>query len=455
MFDIRDYGAKGDRQSNDQEAIQTAIDACSAGGGGTVMFPAGNYLSGEIRLRSRVTLHMEAGATLWASLDPSHYEGDKRGHLLLAENEEQVSIIGQGVIHGQGTDDYGSLWGVPDKPSFRVGILEFTSCKHVTIRDVTVLYSDAWTLHLKRCEIVTIDGVTILNNRHRLNSDGIDPNSCRHVHISNCHIVAGDDCIVLKSTEPHPCEDVVVTNCTLETTCAALKLGTESFGDYRNIHFANCTIRNTPVGIAFYMKDGATVEGISFANISVETSPAEVQDVFPIFMDIEKRHADSPVGRIRDVIFRDILIRSGSGVLIQGMPEQPIENVIMENILFRVDHPDEYAERRKPIGGKRTTEDERDTQFARLPSYLTAAHVQGFFLDTLRLIESEEAAEKCEKSAFCGCSIEEGLLRSVTRHPAKPNADTADVVIHRCERLHCEGSPHLRISDKNSSSPSS
>jgi polygalacturonase len=271
MFSVRDFGAKGDKQSNDRAAIQAAVEACSKAGGGTVYFPAGDYLSGTIRLLSNVTLQLDAGATLWASTEPSDYEGRR---LLVADEQEHISIVGSGTIHGQGTADYGSRWGVPDRPPFRTGVLLFQKCRHVAIRGVTILYSDSWAVHLKRCETVFIDGVTILNNIHRLNSDGIDPDSCRDVHISNCHIVAGDDCIVLKSTEPYSCENVVVTNCTLETTCTALKLGTESRGDFRDVHFSNCTIRDTPVGIGFYMKDGTTMERVTFSDISIETVAA-------------------------------------------------------------------------------------------------------------------------------------------------------------------------------------
>ena len=352
--DIRDFGAKGDRTSDDQASIQAAIDACAEAGGGTAYFPAGDYLSGTIRLRSHVTVHLDAGATIWVNPSPEAYDDPKRGRLFVADDAEHIAIVGSGAIHGQGTADLGRRPGVSDeKPAFRTGIVLFEHCRHVAIRGIKILYSDSWSIHLKRCETVFIDGVTILNNYWRTNSDGIDPNSCRDVHISNCHIVAGDDCIVLKATDPEPCENVVVTNCTLESIATALKLGTESHGDFRNIHFSNCVIRHTSVGIGFYLKDGATMEQVSFSNISIECAdPVEVHHVvYPIFMDIEQRHADSPVGAIRDVIFRDIQIRSGSGILIQGMPESPIENLTLDTVTFRVERADSYEGRGKAVGG--------------------------------------------------------------------------------------------------------
>jgi len=436
VFNVRDYGAKGDRTTNDNAAIQKAVDACSSGGGGTVLFPAGNYLSGLIQLRSHVTLQLDAGATLWISTDPRDYANKRRGNLLYAQNAEHIAIVGQGTIHGQGTADYGRRRGVKEEaPSFRTGILFFENCRHVIIRDVTILFSDAWTIHLKRCETVFINGVTIFNNYYRTNSDGIDPNSCRDVHISNCHIVAGDDCIVLKSTEPYPCENVVVTNCTLETIATAVKLGTESHGDFRNIHFSNCTIRNTPVGIGFYLKDGATMEQVTFSNISIETTSPSIHTVYPIFMDIEKRDAKSTIGRIRDVTFRDITINTCVGSLIQGMPESPIENLTLQNITIRVDRAEDQSKRSKAIGGRRTTRDERDTKYARQPAYLILAHVKGLMLDNIRVLISDEAWQKYERSAVSGNELEQGTIRSAFRLPAGAGGRAPVIALQDCRQL--------------------
>jgi hypothetical protein len=429
MLNVQEYGATGDRQTNDRAAIQAAIDACSQAGGGTVYLPAGDYLSGAIRLRSYVTLHLGAGATLWASTDPGDYEDQETGRLLVADGAEHIAVVGQGVIHGQGTGDYGARWGVPQRPSFRTGICLFHGCRHVAIRGVTILYCDSWTLHLRRCETVFIDGVTILNNPRRLNSDGIDPNSCRDVHISNCHIVAGDDCIVLKSTEPYPCENIVVTNCTLETTCTAIKLGTESFGDFRDIHFSNCTIRNTRTGLGFYLKDGATMERVTFANMSVEA-----QD-FPIFMDVERRYPDSRVGTIRDVTFKGIHVQSSSGALIQGMPESPIENLTMRDVTIRIDDPQDYAQRRKPKGSARNSPDDRDTLYARQPSYLTLAHVHGLTLDNVRVLISEEDFARYERSAISGHHLADGVLRAIHRQPVGKEGQPPIVNLHDCQNI--------------------
>ena len=432
VYSVKEYGAVGDGTSVDSQAIQNAINDCAVRGGGEVLFPAGDYLSGELRLRDKVSLHLTAGATLWASTDPAHYGKGGRGRLLTAQNAERIAVFGRGTIHGQGVADYGSRWGKPEAPPFRTGALLFEDCRFVSIQDVTILYSDSWTLHLKRCENVTIDGVTIFNNIRRLNSDGIDPNSCKNVRISNCHVVAGDDCIVLKSTEAHPCENVVVSNCTLETTTTALKLGTESRGDFRDIHFSNCTIKNTRTGIGFFMKDGTVMERVTFSDISIET-PREhpyPMDVFPIFMDIEKRHADSPIGTIRDVVFQNIQIHSGSGILIQGMPESPIENLTLDNITFRAEWADDCSKRKKAVGGRRTYKDDRDTKFASLPSFITLAHVNGFHIDNVQLTADRDVYQNSSRSVFYGWDCQNGIVSGL--HQKYGQREIESVRLHDC-----------------------
>jgi polygalacturonase len=435
VFNVREFGAKGDKTTNNKASIQSAIMACSKAGGGTVRVPAGDYFCGPIKLESGVTLHLESGATLWVSTNKSDYMSGSSGHFLTADGAQDIAVIGGGAINGQGTADYGDRWGVPEKPSFRTGILLFSNSRNVRIQGVTILNSDAWTLHFKRCEDIVIDGVTIRNNYRRLNSDGIDPNMCRNVRITRCHISAGDDCIVLKTTDPFPCENVTVTDCVLESASSALKLGTESKGDFRNIFFANCVVTNSPTGLGFYVKDGAIMEHVVFSNIVVSTPNAGFRSVSPIFMDIERRHADSKVGKIRNVRFEKIRIASGTGVLIQGMPESPIEDLILKDIRVQVSQAVDYSKRSKPVGGKRTTKDSRDTAFARLPSYFTVAHARGVRLENVSVDISNVAFRQFDRSAFCGRFIEDLTLNGVRRNPGQETGKVPVADLQDCKRV--------------------
>lgn len=293
----------------------------------------------------------------------------------------------------------------------------FNNCRNVTVSNLTILDSDAWTLNFKRCENLMIDHVTIRNNYRRINSDGIDPDMCRNVRITNCHISSGDDCIVLKTTEKQPCENVLVSGCVLESFGSALKLGTESFGDFRNIIFTNCVVTHSPNGLGLYCNDGATMENVSFSHIRINTGAFGNRTVTPIFMNIERREADSIPGHIRNVTFEDIDITSGSGVLIQGMPENPIENLTLRNIRFRADHADDYTNRKKPGGTGRRIKDERDNLYARASSYVTIADASGVTLQNVNVSIAPAAFQMYERSAFYGANIDGLRLEGLQRTP--------------------------------------
>ena len=438
-WNVKDHGARGDKQKNDTAAIQAAIDKCAGGGGGTVYVPAGDYRCGQLHLKTGVTLHVEAGATLWVSPDKEDYRRGNR--FLFAEDQNDITIEGRGTIHGTGRGDLGRKRGdTSQRPDWRVGILDLTRCRNVTIRDIAVRYSDSWTFDLERCENVVIDGVSILNNYYRVNADGIDPVSCKSVRISNCHIVAGDDCIVCKTREGFPCEDIVVTNCVLESIATAVKIGTESPSDFRNILVSNCVIRNSGVGIGMYIKDGATAERISFSNCTIETirrpdlvGDSVVNSTFPIFVDIEKRRKDSRIGKVRDLSFSDITIVSDNGILIQGMDASKVQNLSLRNITMRVDRAFDYATRKKRVGGStEQTEDRRRTIYARKPSYCTLANIDGLTVDALRVFIPDDIFAQHNRSALSLHNATKAIISNVHREPGGANSDVPVVMMEDC-----------------------
>lgn len=442
IYNVRDLGARGDKKGNDGPAIQAAIDACFAAGGGTVYVPAGDYFCGGLRLRSHVSLYLEAGATLWVSAEKKDYKDGNR--FLFAADEKNITIEGRGTIHGTGQEDLQRKKGDDKpKPAFRVGILRFVRCKNVMIKDITVRYSDSWTFDLEFCEKVYITGVSILNNYYRVNADGIDPVSCKNVHISNCYIIAGDDCIVFKTREDAPCEDIVVTNCTMASNATAVKIGTESRSDFRNIHVSNCVIRDSTVGIGIYIKDGATAERISFSNCTIETirKPEIVKEslmnsIYPIFVDIEKREPESRVGRIRDLTFSDINIVSDNGILVQGMSKSKIENLSMRNITMRVNKGFDYSARRKHVGGRTSeTQDRRRTIYAQKPSYVTLANIKGFTADGLRVLIPDTIFASYKRSALSLHEVEEAVVSHVFRAPAGAGSQMPVVMMENCRNV--------------------
>jgi hypothetical protein len=210
-------------------------------------------------------------------------------------------------------------------------------------------------------------------------------------------------------------------------------------GDFRNIRVSNCTIRNSTVGIGIYLKDGGTMERIAFQNMSIENYEPMGETyvehgMYPIFVDIERRDEDSKVGRIRDLTFDTIDIASGCGILIQGMPESLIEGLALRGISLRATKPIDYSDRKKHIGGRRTTSDERDTLFARKPSYATVAYVDGLSVDGLRVSMNGDALKQYERAALSGYFVNDYAVRNVARVPHDETVEVPAIVLRDCGR---------------------
>ena len=415
--DVRKHHAVGDGLTLDTAAFQAAIDAAKAGGGGVVRVPPGKYLVAHVELRSNVTLHLDKGATLLGSTNYSQYPRKVHDAVLVANGAEHIGIEGEGEIDGQVT---GNL--TPHEADLletrnqRTDLIRISKSRDVTVRGVTLRNCDIWTAVFQSCERVRIDGITISNNLQRIETDGIDINSCKDVKITRCHITTGDDAVCLKSFKPLPCEDVEVSDCVLETAAAALKFGTSSETDLRHIRFHDCKIVNSRVGIGFYVKDGAAVSDVVAENIAMDLSPIHSQ-AGPLFIDIEKRNPDSLVGSVRDVTFQNIRISGGTSILFQGMPERLLENITLRNITFDVKTPQDYAKRKKPIGGKRTTSDERDTKYARMPTYAALANIKNLTIDGLHVNISEADFKKFPRSALALFGVSGAQISGVSRIP--------------------------------------
>lgn len=346
VYDVLDYGAVGDGEAYDTGAIQRAIDACAAGGGGTVLVPAGGtYLSGTIRLAGHVDLHVEGGARIVAGLCPQDYPNEQAPCLIEAFEAHNVSVTGRGTIDGRGR-----LFMAAEGPhiyspaAFRPRLAWLIGCRDVTFRDVTLRDAAFWGLHLTGCQDVLIHGLRILNDLKVPNCDGIDPDHCRNVRISDCHIEAGDDAIVLKNERRHahygPTENVVVTGCTLVSTSSAIKIGTSSCGDFRNIVFDSCAIDRTNRGLSIQIRDEGGVEDVLFANMVVRTRlfhDAWWGQAEPIHVSALPRLPGGRVGRVRNVRFTNICCRGEGGAFIAGCADSRPEGIVLDNVRIEID----------------------------------------------------------------------------------------------------------------------
>ena len=378
-YDVTKFGARNDSSTRATQAIAKAIAAASKAGGGTVYFPPGKYLTGPIHLKSNITILIDAGAELHFSdnfddylpMVESRYEGvdvTSFSPLFYAYKAENIAIKGRGLINGHGkkwwdfvegykADQPRSKWQyifdslnknilLPDDPRqmkrgfLRPPFIQPMYCKNVLIEGIKIVNSPFWTVNPEFCENVTVTGVTILNPPSP-NTDGINPESCKYVHISNCHISVGDDCITIKSgkdvpgrTKAMPAENYTITNCTMLNGHGGVVIGSEMSGGVRNIVISNCIFDGTDRGIRIKTTRGrgGTVEDIRVDNIVMKNIRDQA-----FVMDMEySRTTKEPVSertpRFRNIRFSNITCYTNQAALINGLEEMPVDQVSFHDI---------------------------------------------------------------------------------------------------------------------------
>ena len=309
IYNIRDFGAKGDGATIDTAAVQAAIDACNQDNGGTVLVPAGNFLIGTIELKSNVTMHLSAQSCLLGSDDIKNYHAGNgipsgNGNIVLisAANAENVSIEGTGIIDGQGAKflpgakDDGET--EPGRP--RAHLLIFYNCKNLRLRDAFFRNSSYHCCRILHCSFVFIDGVRIFN-RVIFNNDGFHLNSCQHVKISNCNVVCEDDACALFGSNT----DINITNCTFSTRWSVFRFGG---GQCDNVAVSNCVIYDTfGCPIKMQVRSGDRMENMIFSNLVM----TNVTGPFYIGLGSAPRNALNPSlisagGIVRNIKFCNI-----------------------------------------------------------------------------------------------------------------------------------------------------
>ncbi len=458
VVNIREHGASGNGRNFDTKSIQAVIDQCAESGGGTVYFPAGEYLSGTLRLRSRICLYLDAGAKLLGSSSLQDYPELVPGirsytdnytdkSLLYGERIEDISIQGPGTIDGQGASFKGPY-------KLRPYLMRFIECRNVRVDGVTLQNSAMWVQHYLACEDVLISGIRV-RSRTNENNDGIDIDCCDRVRISDCDISTGDDGIVLKSSSPMVTRNVTITNCIVSSECNAIKLGTESNGGFRNVVISNCSIYNTRMaGLALEIVDGGILDGVTISGIVMDQVGA------PVFMRLGDRgraHESTGrrpgIGRMRNISINHLLVNGASdiGCAIAGLPDHQIENVTLENarLYFKGGGLKEDAHRQIPeLPGEYPEFD----MFDRLPAYaLFGRHVR-----YLRLSNITTGFDQSESRPALSLEDVEGVDVDGLR-VAVPRSDEPLITFHQVRdgfirggRLAGPASAFLRVSGERS-----
>ena len=432
LYNVRRYGATGDGKTVDTPAINRAIEAVAAAGGGTLLFPAGTYLCFTIRLRSNVDLFLSPGCTILAADSPrpgeaTGYNGgvydpagpaqpweeyQDYGHnhwpnsLFYGEGIRDFAITGPGLIHGKGLSygqgghrgDYTNF--TAEQPGVGNKAIALKNCRNVLLRDFSILKGGHFGILATGVDNITIDNLVIDTDR-----DGMDIDCCRNVRVSNCTVNSPwDDGICPKSSYAlgynRATENVTITNCYVTGTyelgtvldgtfkkfapdarvprTGRIKCGTESNGGFRNIAISNCVFEHSR-GFALESVDGALCEDISFVGVTMRGTLNA-----PLFMRLGARMRgpkDRKVGTLKRILISNVTSYDAFQLpsILSGVPGFPIEDVKISDVyLHQVGGGDAAMAALEP--------EEREKAYPE-PTMFGAMQATGFFLRHVRNLE--------------------------------------------------------------------
>lgn len=373
FHNILDYGGVADGTGKNTEAIAKAIDAASAKGGGTIFFPAGTYLTGPIHLKSNITLYIDAGATVKFSTDfadympmtTSRYEGTMVQSfcpLITATKADNICITGRGTLDGQGQAWWAAVKGGkrPEGPwldafakanegngapilkrgFLRPPFFQPQECTRVLVENVKLVNSPFWTITPLFCDNVTVRAVTIANPTSP-NTDGINPDSCTNVHISDCHISVGDDCVTIKSGRDEegrklarPCENITIDNCTMLAGHGGVTIGSEMSGGIKNVTISNCVFDGTDRGIRIKSSRGrgGTIESVRVSNIVMRNIKNEAIHITTMYDRSQPEPVTDRTPVFRDIHFANITGNARSVAELLGLEEMPLQDITFSDV---------------------------------------------------------------------------------------------------------------------------
>jgi len=385
IYNVMDYGAIADGKTLTMNAIQSAIDACANDGGGVVMVPKGDYLTGTLNLKANVEFRFEQGARLIATTDLTQYQrhNDELAGVFYTEDCENVSITGPGVIFGQGmefmyadslkamwTPAYkytrqgekcrqmpdGSLNDGPVEPRDRYHqMIVFSNCKDVTLTDFKCIDSPYWCFIIVHCDGVMIRGLRIDNNLLIPNSDGVDLISSSNVTMSDCDFSCGDDAIAITGYDWHygdpgpkrihrPMRNINITNCNLRSRSSGIRIGLWDHNPLSDFNFSNINIYDSNCGIGISVRDSCGLENMNFNNINIHTrlhsgdwwgngEPIKITSIRDDNFPGNDKRTYSP-GAIRNMKFTNVNAVSENTVLLYASNESLVENITFQNCDF-------------------------------------------------------------------------------------------------------------------------
>jgi polygalacturonase len=374
-FIVTDFGAVGDGKTLNTEAFKKAIEACTKSGGGSVIVPLGTFLTGAIHLKSNVNLHLLDSARINFSTDPKDYpivftrwegmEVMNYSALIYAYGQENIAVTGNGILDGQANDNTWWAW-TRGRPSMQVkardllheanhkqtdpatrvfgegsylrpNFIQLYKCKNILLSGIKMINSPMWNVNPVLSENITIDHLKIIS--HGPNTDGVNPESCKNVLISNCYFDTGDDCIAIKSGRDDdgrrinkPAENHIVENCEMKDGHGGVVIGSEISGGARNIYAINCKMNSPNLDRILRLKTsssrGGVIENIFMKDIQVGTYR---EAAIHVTMFYEQPGNFMPA--IRNIWVENMNVEKGGiyGIFVNAYQESPVENLRVVN----------------------------------------------------------------------------------------------------------------------------
>ena len=336
-YNVLEFGVKADGFTINTRAIQKAIDLIHERGGGRLVFPAGSFVSGSLRLKSGVTLHLENGAILLGSLNPFDYEKvETNTAFILGYRQENIGITGEGKIDGRGREVATNLVNLIhlgivtdrlglDRPveGIRPMIINFHSCTNILIEDIHLTNSASWVQIYEQCKNLTVNRINVNSNAY-WNNDGIDVVDCENVTVTNSSFDAADDAICLKSHNRNfMCKNVLIRNNVARSGASGIKFGTASWGGFVDIKVINNKVYDTfRSAFTIGAVDGATVE-----NVIVDTLTA-INTGNAIYLRIGARNDPEKRASMKNVTISNVYVEIPAGKPDKGYEyEGPLQNV--------------------------------------------------------------------------------------------------------------------------------
>ena len=427
-FRITTFGASPADGFDSLPGVRAALREAVQPGGGRIVVPPGRwFIKGPIHLQSHIELHVQKGAELVFSAEPADYlpvvltrwEGSlcfNYSPFIYAFQATDVALTGEGVINGNAATGFGE-WRPHEKPAqlrlrqmgndlvpvhqrvfgegsfLRPPFIQFFGCERVLVEDVTIKDSPFWCIHPVFCSDVTVRGVTV--DSHRMNNDGVDPDSSSNVLIENCVFRTGDDAVAIKSGRDQdgwrigrPTERVVIRNCEMPEVHNALAVGSEMSGGVQSIFMENCRIGSARSCIYFKSNPdrGAYIRGVRVRNIEVDVSKAVLID---LFTDYPGWRGNAFAPHYEDFVIEDVVCNRAEkfGLYAVGKPGAPLTDILLRNVTIRS---------------------------AAIPQYL--AWVDGLRFEQVT-INGQPVEPQIKPAESLGTADEERAIRHVPLHP--------------------------------------